>query len=77
LLLGSSLYLNELQNGALQLAFKIFNDSSLLLLDMKDLRAMVYQGANRFFGKPMLDINDLMRTDADSNDVSNMLAVKS
>lgn len=107
LLLGRLLDLNEVQNGVLQLVFKIANDNALLLLDMKDLRAMVQyvgdhakqfqtqygnisavsigaiqrglltleeQGANRFFGEPMLDINDLMRTDADGHGVINLLA---
>lgn len=100
LLLGHLLDLNKVQNGVLQLVFKIANDNALLLLDMKELRAIVQyvgdhakqfqiqyggnisaasidaiqrvlptleeQGANRFFGELMLDINDLMRTDADA-----------
>lgn len=41
LLLGRLLDLNEVQNGVLQLVFKIANDNALLLLYMKDLRAMV------------------------------------
>lgn len=107
MLLGRLLNLNEVKNGVLQLVFKIANDNALLLLDMKDLRAMVQyvgdhakqfqtqygnisvasigaiprglltleeQGANRFFGEPILDINDLMRTDADGHGVINLLA---
>ena len=87
--------------------FKIADDNALLLLDMKDLRAMVrfvgdnaktipnpvrqyldrlYRrhsarivdagraGANQFFGEPMLDINDLMKTDANGHGVINLLA---
>ncbi|MFZ3083230.1 helicase HerA-like domain-containing protein [Rhodoferax ferrireducens] len=40
LLLGRMLNLNETQAGVLQLVFKIADDDGLLLLDMKDLRAM-------------------------------------
>ncbi|WON76722.1 DUF853 domain-containing protein [Serratia sp. UGAL515B_01] len=107
LLLGRLLDLNEVQNGVLQLVFKIADDNALLLLDMKDLRAVVQyvgdnakqfqtqygnissasigaiqrglltleqQGANQFFGEPMLDINDLMRTDSNGQGVINLLA---
>ncbi len=41
LLLARLLGLNEVQAGVLQLVFKIADDSGLLLLDLKDLRAMV------------------------------------
>ncbi|MBI4291239.1 MAG: DUF853 domain-containing protein [Betaproteobacteria bacterium] len=41
LLLARMLNLNETQQGVLTLAFKIADDSGLLLLDMKDLRAML------------------------------------
>ena len=40
LLLSRMLNLNETQAGVLQLVFKIADDNGLLLLDMKDLRAM-------------------------------------
>jgi DNA helicase HerA-like ATPase len=40
LLLSRMLNLNETQAGVLQLVFKIADDDGLLLLDMKDLRAM-------------------------------------
>ena len=40
LLLGRMLNLNDTQEGVLQLVFKIADDQGLLLLDMKDLRAM-------------------------------------
>jgi len=47
LLLSRLLNLNETQAGVLQLVFKIADDSGLLLLDLKDLRAMVqYVGEN-------------------------------
>ncbi|MES2089288.1 MAG: helicase HerA-like domain-containing protein [Pseudomonadota bacterium] len=41
LLLGRMLNLNETQQGVLQLVFKIADDNGLLLLDLKDLRAML------------------------------------
>ncbi|AVF36203.1 helicase HerA-like domain-containing protein [Rahnella sikkimica] len=107
LLLARLLDLNDVQSGVLQLVFKIADDNGLLLLDMKDLRAMVQftgenarqfqtqygnistasigaiqrglltlegQGANQFFGEPMLDINDLMRTDKNGHGMINLLA---
>ncbi|GAB4129249.1 MAG: DUF853 family protein [Sideroxydans sp.] len=96
LLLGRMLNLNDIQQGVLTLIFKIADDNGLLLLDFKDLRAMVQyvgdnakdfttaygnvstasigaiqrgllelenQGAEKFFGEPMLDIADLMQTE--------------
>ena len=93
LLLARMLDLNETQEGVLTLVFKIADDNGLLLLDLKDLRAMLQyvgdnaaqfttavrqrrrrpaigaiqrgllqieeQGGDRFFGEPMLDIDDL------------------
>ncbi len=41
LLLARLLGLNDTQEGVLQLVFKIADDNGLLLLDLKDLRAMV------------------------------------
>ncbi|PKO89262.1 MAG: ATP-binding protein [Betaproteobacteria bacterium HGW-Betaproteobacteria-10] len=41
LLLARLLKLNDTQTGVLQLVFKIADDQGLLLLDLKDLRAMV------------------------------------
>ncbi|CAB1370569.1 helicase HerA-like domain-containing protein [Denitratisoma oestradiolicum] len=41
LLLGRLLNLNDTQAGVLQLVFRIADDQGLLLLDLKDLRAMV------------------------------------
>ena len=40
LLLSRILNLNEIQSGVLTLVFKVADDSGLLLLDLKDLRAM-------------------------------------
>ncbi len=41
LLLGRLLQLNDTQEGVLNLTFKIADDAGLLLLDLKDLRAML------------------------------------
>ena len=41
LLLSRMLNLNDVQQGVLQLVFKIADDNGLLLLDLKDLRAML------------------------------------
>ncbi len=41
LLLGRMLDLNDTQNGVLNLVFKVADDNGLLLLDLKDLRAML------------------------------------
>jgi hypothetical protein len=95
LLLGRMLNLNETQAGVMNMVFKIADDNCMLLLDLKDLRAMLQyvgdngsafttrygnvsaasvgaiqrgllqietQGANQFFGEPMLNINDFMQT---------------
>ena len=96
LLLGRMLGLNETQSGVLDIVFKVADDRGLLLLDLKDLRALLQhvgenatefrtaygnvspasvgaiqrgllqieaQGGNRFFGEPMLAIDDLLQTD--------------
>jgi DNA double-strand break repair helicase HerA and related ATPase len=106
LLLARLLGLNDTQEGVLNLVFKIADDNGLLLLDAKDLRAMLQhvgenasqftteygnvsaasigaiqrgvlalesQGADRFFGEPMLDIADLMQVDQGKG-VINILA---
>ncbi len=47
LLLSRMLDLNETQSGVLSLVFKVADDNGLLLLDLKDLRAMLaYVGEN-------------------------------
>jgi hypothetical protein len=107
LLIARLLNLNDTQTGVLTLVFKIADDNGMLLLDLKDLRAMVQyvgenartftteygnistasigaiqrnllaleeQGGDVFFGEPMLDIADLMQTDADGRGVINVLA---
>jgi DNA helicase HerA-like ATPase len=106
LLLSSMLNLNDTQEGVLNLLFKIADENGLLLLDAKDLRAMLQhigenaaqfqteygnisaasvgaiqrellslenQGADKFFGEPMLDIADLMQTEGGKG-VVNILA---
>lgn len=107
LLLARLLGLNETQTGVLNLVFKIADDNGLLLLDSKDLRAMLQhvgdnastfttqygnisaasvgaiqrglltleqQGADKFFGEPMLNIEDFMQTDGAGRGVVNILA---
>jgi len=107
LLLARMLGLNETQEGVLNLVFRIADAQGLLLLDAKDLRAMLQyvgdnaraftteygnvsvasvgaiqrgllaldsQGADRFFGEPMLDVDDMMQTDASGRGVINVLA---
>ena len=107
LLLGRMLGLNDTQMGVLNLVFKIADDNGMLLLDLKDLRAMLQhvgdnakqftteygnisaasvgaiqrgllqiesQGGEQFFGEPMLNIEDLMQTDAQGRGVINILA---
>src|SRR5512141_2430852 len=106
LVLSRLLNLNETQEGVLALVFKVADDNGLLLLDLKDLRAVVQyvgdnaaqfktqygnvssasigaiqrgllqideQGGDRFFGEPMLNIEDLMQT-ADGKGIVNILA---
>src|SRR5512139_780518 len=109
LLLGRMLNLNDTQQGVLTLVFKIADDNGMLLLDFKDLRAMVQhvgdnakdftteygnisaasigaiqrgllelssQGAEQFFGEPMLNIDDLMQTDKGAGMVNILAADK-
>lgn len=106
LLIGRMLNLNDTQAGVLNLVFKIADTNGMLLLDLKDLRAMLQyvgdnakqftteygnisaasvgaiqrglmqvetQGADKFFGEPMLDISDFMQT-VDGKGVINILA---
>lgn len=106
LLLSRMLELNDTQQGVLNLVFRIADASGLLLLDAKDLRAMLQyvgdnagqftteygnisaasigaiqrslmalesQGADVFFGEPMLNLEDLIQTDKGQG-VVNILA---
>jgi DNA helicase HerA-like ATPase len=106
-LLARLFNLNDTQAGVLQLVFKIADDNGLLILDLKDLRAMLnfvgenakkfttsygnisaasigaiqralmaleQEGGDGFFGEPMLNIQDLIQTDAQGRGVVNILA---
>ena len=106
LLFARMLNLNETQEGVLALTFKVADDNQLLLLDLKDLRAMLQyvgdnaaqfktqygnvssasigtiqrgllqleeQGGDRFFGEPMLNVDDLIQA-VDGRGVVNILA---
>jgi uncharacterized protein len=107
LLLSRLLQLNETQSGVLNLVFRIADENGLLLLDEKDLRAMLQyvgenasafttqygnissasigavqrnllalesQGANKFFGEPALNFDDLLQTDSQGRGYVNILA---
>jgi hypothetical protein len=106
LLLSRVLNLNETQAGVLALVFKVADDNGLLLLDLKDLRAMLQhvgdhaqelqtnygnvsaasigaiqrgllaleqQGAEKFIGEPMLNVDDLIQTGVGGHGVVNIL----
>jgi DNA helicase HerA-like ATPase len=107
LLLSRLLELNETQAGVLDVAFRLADEQGLLLLDLKDLRAVVQhaaanakalaathgnvaaasvgaiqraltrleaQGAERFFGEPALELDDLMLVDPKGEGAINVLA---
>ncbi|WP_416047881.1 helicase HerA-like C-terminal domain-containing protein [Cupriavidus basilensis] len=106
LLLSRMLELNDTQQGVLNLVFRIADANGLLLLDAKDLRAMLQyvgdnagqftteygnisaasigaiqrglmalesQGADVFFGEPMLNLDDFIQTE-NGQGVVNILA---
>jgi hypothetical protein len=106
-LLSRLLGLNEIQEGVLNIAFKLADEKGMLLLDLKDLKAMLNyvadnaqglmreygnisrqtvgaimrsllvleeQGGSLFFGEPALNIQDMMRSDAQGRGVINVLA---
>jgi hypothetical protein len=108
LLLGRLLDLNDTQEGVLNMVFKIADESGMLLLDLKDLRAMLQyvadnadqfktqfgnvsaasagaiqrnllaletQGADKFFGEPALNLDDLIQTQSGKG-VINILAAE-
>jgi DNA double-strand break repair helicase HerA and related ATPase len=108
LLLGRLLELNDTQEGVLNMVFKIADESGMLLLDLKDLRAMLQyvadnadqfktqygnvsaasagaiqrnllaletQGADKFFGEPALNLDDLIQTQGGKG-VVNILAAE-
>lgn len=107
LLLARILSLNDTQEGVLAMVFKIADDNGMLLLDLKDLRAMLQfvgdnasqfttaygnvsgasigaiqrglltleqQGGDKFFGEPVLNLDDLMQTADGGLGVINILA---
>jgi DNA helicase HerA-like ATPase len=107
LLLSGLLELNEVQEGVLNVAFRVAADESMPLLDLKDLRSIMSsvsarskeltskygnvaatsvgaiqrrllvleeEGANQFFGEPMLDIEDFLSTAPDGRGIINILA---
>ena len=109
LLLGRLLELNETQEGVLNIVFKIADENGLLLLDLKDLRAMLQyvadnadqfktqygnvsaasagtiqrsllaletQGADKFFGEPALNLDDLIQTQGGKGTVNILAADK-
>lgn len=110
LLLSRLLNLNDTQGGVLSLAFKVADEAGLLLLDTKDLRALLtfisenaaevsaryglvsgasigaiqrnllaieQQGADKFFGEPVLNLDDFMQTDGNGRGQINILAAES
>lgn len=107
LLLARMLELNDTQEGVLNVVFRVADDEGQLLLDLKDLRAMLQdvadrsaqlrtqygnvstasvgaiqrsllrlesQGADQFFGEPMLDIFDWIRVNDKGHGIVNILA---
>jgi len=107
LLLARLLNLNDTQQGVLSLVFRVADDNGWLLLDLKDLRAMLKfvsdnakefrtlygnvsaasvgaiqrrlisledQGGDQLFSEPVLNLDDLMQTDAEGKGIINMLA---
>src|SRR5207248_861562 len=108
LLLGRLRNLNDTQEGVLNMVFRIADDNGLLLLDLKDVRAMLQyvadnadqfktqygnisaasagaiqrnllalesQGADKFFGEPALNLDDLIQTQ-NGKGVVNILAAE-
>lgn len=107
LLLARLLKLNDTQQGILTLVFRVADDNGWLVLDLKDLRAMLQfvaenatefrtlygnisaasvgaiqrrllvleeQGADQLFSEPVLNLADLLQTDAQGRGVINLLA---
>jgi uncharacterized protein len=107
LLLARLFDLNDTQSAVLSLVFKIADDNGMLLLDVKDLQAMLQyvgnnasqyqtmygnissatigaiqrslitleqQGADKFFGEPALNLEDMISVDAKGRGMINILA---
>lgn len=106
-LLSRLFNLTDVQAGVLNIVFKVADENGLLLLDLKDLRAMLRfvgdnraefttmygnvstasigaiqralltfedEGGEQFFGEPMLDIKDWIRTDLSGRGYINILS---
>ena len=106
LLLARLMNLNDTQEGVLNVVFHVADEEGLLLLDMKDLQAMLQhvaqnaaeyttkygnvaaatigtiqralltlqqQGADKFFGEPAMNLDDIMQTAEDGRGVVNIL----
>ena len=106
-LLARLMDLNETQEGILTIAFEVADDEEMLLLDMKDLRALLNHisdnrdeigrrygnvtpqsvaaihrsllkleraGAEKFFGEPALELEDMMRVTEDGRGLVSILA---
>ena len=106
LLLSRLFNLNDTQEGVLNVVFHVADEEGLLLLDMKDLQAMLQhvaqnaaqytvkfgnvtaatigtiqralltlqqQGADKFFGEPALNLDDIIQTAEDGRGVVNIL----
>jgi len=107
LLLSRLLKLNDTQEGVMSLVFRVADDNGWLILDLKDLRAMLKfvsdnatefrtlygnisaasvgaiqrrligledQGGNKLFAEPMLNLDDLIQTDANGKGIINLLS---
>ncbi|MBN1532257.1 MAG: DUF853 family protein [Spirochaetes bacterium] len=107
MLLSRLLNLNETQEATLTVLFKVADENGLLLLDMKDLKAILQfasenadqlpaeygrisrasvgtiqrslaalesEGADRLFGEPALNIDDLLQTDGAGRGIIHLLA---
>ena len=105
-ILSRILGLTEVQEGVLNIIFRIADEHGLAIIDLKDLHAMIQyvtenraeysqkygnmapqslsaitraliplenQGGDDFFGEPMLDVTDWIRTDASGRGMINLL----
>ncbi|MFN3411265.1 MAG: helicase HerA-like domain-containing protein [Exilispira sp.] len=109
ILLSRILDLSETQESVLNLIFKVADEEGLLLLDLKDFKAMLNyisenlkeisneyglissqsiggiqralislekEGAEMFFGEPMLDIYDMIKIDHNGKGIINILSAE-
>lgn len=108
-LLARLMGLTEVQEGVLNIVFHIADDNNLLLIDLKDLRAMLSfvgdhakefttdygnvskqsigaiqralllledEGGDKFFGEPMMEMDDLLATEGNKGIISILHCVK-